>query len=103
VEATARIMTYLASQSARQCGPCVFGLAAIADATRRLASRSPRPDDLERIVRWSGQLTGRGACRHPDGAVALLQSALQVFADDFAAHERRRCLTVSTPVRQAVA
>jgi NADH:ubiquinone oxidoreductase subunit F (NADH-binding) len=103
VEATARIMTYLASQSARQCGPCVFGLAAIADATRRLASRSPQPDDLERIVRWSGQLTGRGACRHPDGAVALLQSALQVFADDFAAHERRRCLTVSATVWQAVA
>jgi NADH:ubiquinone oxidoreductase subunit F (NADH-binding) len=71
VEATARIMTYLASQSARQCGPCVFGLAAIADATRRLAARSPQTHDLERIVRWSGQLTGRGACRHPDGAILL--------------------------------
>jgi NADH:ubiquinone oxidoreductase subunit F (NADH-binding) len=103
VEATARIMTYLASQSARQCGPCVFGLAAIADATRRLAARSPQADDLERIVRWSGQLTGRGACRHPDGAVALLQSGLLVFADDFAAHQRRRCLTISAPARVAVA
>lgn len=103
VEATARIMTYLASQSARQCGPCVFGLAAIADATRRLAARSPQAGDLERIVRWTGQLTGRGACRHPDGAVALLQSALQVFADDFAGHQRRRCLTVAAPARVAVA
>jgi NADH:ubiquinone oxidoreductase subunit F (NADH-binding) len=103
VEATARIMTYLASQSARQCGPCVFGLAAIAGATQRLAARSPQADDLERITRWSGQLTGRGACRHPEGAVALLQSALRVFADDFAAHERRRCLTISAPARVAVA
>jgi len=103
VEASARIMTFLASQSARQCGPCVFGLAAIADATRRLAARSPQADALERIVRWSGQLTGRGACRHPDGAVALLQSALHVFADDFAAHQRRRCLTTSAPARVAVA
>jgi NADH:ubiquinone oxidoreductase subunit F (NADH-binding) len=103
VEATARIMTYLASQSARQCGPCVFGLAAIADAIRRLATRSPLVDDLERIARWSGQLTGRGACRHPDGAVALLQSGLQVFAEDFAAHQRRRCLTISAPARVAVA
>jgi NADH:ubiquinone oxidoreductase subunit F (NADH-binding) len=96
-------MTYLASQSARQCGPCVFGLAAIGDATRRLAAKSPHADDLERIVRWSGQLIGRGACRHPDGAVALLQSALQVFADDFAAHQRRRCQTMSEPARVAVA
>jgi len=103
VEASARVMTYLASESARQCGPCVFGLAAIADATRRLAAQSPQTDDLERIVRWSGQLTGRGACRHPDGAVALLQSALQVFADDFAAHQRRRCLTIAEPARVAVA
>jgi NADH:ubiquinone oxidoreductase subunit F (NADH-binding) len=103
VEATARLMTYLASQSARQCGPCVFGLAAIADATRRLAARSPQPGDLERILRWSGQLTGRGACHHPDGAAALLQSALQVFAGEFAAHQRRRCLTISEPARVAVA
>jgi NADH:ubiquinone oxidoreductase subunit F (NADH-binding) len=103
VEGTARIMSYLASQSARQCGPCVFGLAAIADATRRLAEKTPQAGDLERIVRWAGELTGRGACRHPDGAVALLRSALQVFADDFAGHQRRRCLTIAEPARVAVA
>src|SRR3989441_3451767 len=103
VEATARLMTYLASQSARQCGPCVFGLSAMAGATQRLASQSPQPGDLDRIVRWSGQLTGRGACRHPDGAATLLQSALDVFADDFAGHQRRRCLTISQPQRVAVA
>jgi NADH:ubiquinone oxidoreductase subunit F (NADH-binding) len=103
VEATARIMTYLASQSARQCGPCVFGLAAIAEAMRRLAARSPLAGDLERIARWSGEVTGRGGCRHPDGAVALLQSARQVFAEDFAGHQRRRCLTIPEPVRVAVA
>jgi NADH:ubiquinone oxidoreductase subunit F (NADH-binding) len=103
VEATARILTYLASQSARQCGPCVFGLTAIAEATRRLAARSPQAGDLERIVRWSGELAGRGACRHPDGAIALLHSALQVFADDFAGHQRRRCLTIAAPAGAAVA
>ena len=103
VEATARFMTYLASQSARQCGPCVFGLSAIAGATQRLAAQSPQPGDLDRIVRWSGQLNGRGACHHPDGAAALMHSALQVFADDFAGHQRRRCLTISEPARVAVA
>jgi len=103
VEATARIMAYLASQSARQCGPCLFGLGAIAAANRRLAGKTPQADDLERLIRWSGQLAGRGGCRHPDGAVGLLQSALTVFADDFAAHQRRRCLTIAEPARVAVA
>jgi len=103
VEATARLMTYLASQSARQCGPCVFGLSAMAGATQRLAAQSPQPGDFDRIVRWSGQLTGRGACHHPDGAATLLQRALEVFADDFAGHQRRRCLTTLQPQRVAVA
>ncbi|MEA2633758.1 MAG: hypothetical protein QOH92_525 [Chloroflexota bacterium] len=103
VEATARIVAYLASQSARQCGPCVFGLSAIAAATQRLATRSPHAGDLDRIVRWTGQLAGRGACHHPDGAVVLLRSAMQQFADDFTEHQRRRCLTVSSPRRVAVA
>ena len=103
VEATARVLAYLTSQSARQCGPCVFGLSAIAAATQRLATRSPQADDLDRIVRWGGQLVGRGACHHPDGAAGLLRSALDLFADDFAQHQRRRCVTVSRPERVAVA
>jgi NADH:ubiquinone oxidoreductase subunit F (NADH-binding) len=93
VSASARILDYMAGQSAAQCGPCVFGLREIADATARLAAGSAAGDDLPRISRWANQLTGRGACRHPDGAVGLLQSALRVFEDEFAEHQRvRRCL-----------
>ena len=92
VDAAARIMRYLASQSARQCGPCVFGLGATAAACERLARLVAQPDDLQRLVRWSGQLAGRGACKHPDGATGLLRSALDVFSHDFAAHQRRRCI-----------
>jgi NADH:ubiquinone oxidoreductase subunit F (NADH-binding) len=97
VRATARILDFMAGQSAAQCGPCVFGLRAIADATARLAGGSAAPDDLARLTRWSTQLTGRGACRHPDGAVGLLQSALRVFADEFEGHQRTR----SCPIRGA--
>jgi hypothetical protein len=32
-----------------------------------------------------------------------LRSALDVFADDFAEHQRRRCLTMAKPARAAVA
>ena len=88
IDATARIIDYMAGQSAAQCGPCVFGLRAIADATVRIAGGTAASDDLERLTRWSGQLAGRGACRHPDGAVGLMLSALRVFADDFVAHAR---------------
>jgi NADH:ubiquinone oxidoreductase subunit F (NADH-binding) len=92
VEYSARIMSYMAASSARQCGPCRFGLRAMADATARLAAGDPRPDDLDRLSRWSVQLAGRGACKHPDGASALLRSALGVFAADFAEHQRfHRC------------
>ena len=37
---------------------------------------------LARIERRAAQIEGRGACRHPDGVVRLVRSALTVFADD---------------------
>ena len=93
VRATAEIMAYMAGATAAQCGPCVFGLAAIAQATRRLADATASADELERIGRWAAQVEGRGACHHPDGAVGMLRSALRVFGDDFARHQARRpCL-----------
>jgi NADH:ubiquinone oxidoreductase subunit F (NADH-binding) len=87
VEETARIMRTLAAESAAQCGPCFFGLRALAAACGRLATvpGRPEPDDLARLWRWSAEVRGRGACRHPDGAAGLLQSALRVFAHEFAA------------------
>jgi NADH:ubiquinone oxidoreductase subunit F (NADH-binding) len=84
---TARILGYLAHESARQCGPCTFGLRAIAATTGRVAALSSTDGDFEHIQRWAGLLTGRGACRHPDGAAGLLASALRVFAGEFRRHE----------------
>lgn len=95
---TARAVRYLAAESAGQCGPCMFGLPAISadltalavgDAGRRLLTRLQ--DRLD-VVR------GRGACAHPDGAVALAASALAVFADDVARHvEGRPCAYATVP------
>lgn len=101
VEHTARIVGYLSEQSARQCGPCVFGLAAIAEGLGRMAVGQASPDELARLQVWSGQLIGRGACRHPDGAANLVRSALDVFADDFASHVRRRGCVSRRPVEVA--
>jgi NADH:ubiquinone oxidoreductase subunit F (NADH-binding) len=85
---SARIARYLAGQSAGQCGPCVFGLPAIADDMRLMASGQADPDLTVRLHRRLGQVDGRGACHHPDGAVGLVRSALDVFAADVAAHLR---------------
>ena len=81
----ARVVRYLAGESAGQCGPCVHGLAAIADAFADV--RRDRRGDLER---WTAMVTGRGACRHPDGAARFVRSALTVFAKEFAHHARHR-------------
>jgi NADH:ubiquinone oxidoreductase subunit F (NADH-binding) len=88
---SARVARYLADQSAGQCGPCVYGLAAIADALEQLA-RCERTDVRPRVARWLEQVKGRGACRHPDGAARFVASALEVFADEVEHHVRhRRC------------
>jgi NADH:ubiquinone oxidoreductase subunit F (NADH-binding) len=91
----ARILRYLASQSAEQCGPCMFGLPAIAGDLSQLAARRPEGDPLGRMQRRFGQISGRGACRHPDGAVRMAASALTTFGADAHAHARRRPCLVS--------
>jgi NADH:ubiquinone oxidoreductase subunit F (NADH-binding) len=88
---TARIARYLADESAGQCGPCVHGLAAIAGDLAELVRSSGQTDD-ELLRRRLTQVANRGACRHPDGAVALVASAMRVFADEFERHlHGRRC------------
>jgi NADH:ubiquinone oxidoreductase subunit F (NADH-binding) len=83
---TARILGFLASQGARQCGPCMFGLPAVAEDFAQLAQGRPAGDVLGRLHRRLGSIGGRGACRHPDGAVRMAASALTAFASDASAH-----------------
>jgi NADH:ubiquinone oxidoreductase subunit F (NADH-binding) len=88
VAETARIARYLADQSAGQCGPCAYGLPAIADDLARLARGHGDGNSVARLHRRLREVEGRGACRHPDGAVSQARSALAVFATDVAAHSR---------------
>jgi NADH:ubiquinone oxidoreductase subunit F (NADH-binding) len=83
---SARIAHYMAGQSAGQCGPCVYGLPAIADDMTRLARGHVDAGLMARLERRLREVHGRGACRHPDGAVNLVRSALSVFAADVATH-----------------
>jgi NADH:ubiquinone oxidoreductase subunit F (NADH-binding) len=104
VSATAHTIDYLAKESAGQCGPCVFGLRAIADATTKLAAGTAAAGTLHDIERWTGQIPGRGACRHPDGAVGMMASALDAFGDEFARHQATgRCSIDGSRVQAASA
>ncbi|MGZ4611123.1 MAG: NADH-ubiquinone oxidoreductase-F iron-sulfur binding region domain-containing protein [Actinomycetes bacterium] len=99
---TATIVGYLAGQSAGQCGPCVFGLPRLADTLGQLAHAPRRPvagrvgAEVERLA---AMVDGRGACRHPDGTVRLVRSAMSTFRDDVAAHLAGRCLHQAGAVR----
>jgi NADH:ubiquinone oxidoreductase subunit F (NADH-binding) len=83
---TARVIAWYAAESAGQCGPCLYGLADLAAGSGAVGSATTKPDELGRLRRWAEQIEGRGGCRHPDGAVRLLRSALRVFAADLNQH-----------------
>ncbi|HWC81532.1 MAG TPA: NADH-ubiquinone oxidoreductase-F iron-sulfur binding region domain-containing protein [Pseudonocardiaceae bacterium] len=86
---TARVLRYLAGESANQCGPCMFGLPAIAADFEELVT-GVGGHAMNRLRRRLPVIAGRGACAHPDGAVNLAVSALRTFGADVAAHQSGR-------------
>lgn len=89
-------LDYLADESAGQCGPCMFGLPAVAADWRTMITGGPPADEaVSRLRRRLGLLAGRGACHHPDGAARNARTALAVFADDVAVHRRQGCTAAS--------
>ena len=86
---TQRIVKWMANESARQCGPCAFGLPALAEDLAALTHGSRDPQGVfKRLVERCGVIEGRGACHHPDGVVRLVKSALDVFSADVERHMR---------------
>jgi NADH:ubiquinone oxidoreductase subunit F (NADH-binding) len=107
-----RATRWLAEQSSGQCGPCVNGLDAIAGALEEVLAGQPSAGVGKRIARWSTLAKGRGACRHPDGVVSFVASALEVFAEELADHARHgpcdacvgpHVLPLPTPIELAAA
>ena len=85
---TARVVRYLADENAGQCGPCVFGLPALADALSDLAYHGGRDAGVDRVAALLPLVERRGACRHPDGVAQLVRSALRAFPVEARRHER---------------
>jgi NADH:ubiquinone oxidoreductase subunit F (NADH-binding) len=84
---TARVVRYLAEESAGQCGPCLFGLPALADALASLAFSGGRERGIDDVAALIPLVERRGACRHPDGAAQLVRSLLTAFPADAQWHQ----------------
>ncbi|MFE3459910.1 ferredoxin [Nocardiopsis aegyptia] len=79
----ARVLRYLADESAGQCGPCLRGLPALTESFTALIGGEGAP---EAVLTAAGVGEGKGACAHPDGSAVFARSALAVFAEDLSTH-----------------
>ena len=78
----------------------------MAAAIEEAAAGAARGKARQRIAYFASLARGRGACGHPDGAVRMVVSALEVFAAEFADHAKhgvcdacRRPAELPLPVR----
>jgi|SRR5579859_5037566 len=79
-----RVTSWLAAQSVRQCGPCRFGLPALARDVD-LMRRGDR-GAVEVALRHARAVHGRGACAHPDGTARFVTSAIHLLQDEVQQH-----------------
>jgi NADH:ubiquinone oxidoreductase subunit F (NADH-binding) len=87
----ARVLDYLADQSAGQCGPCVFGLPALATSYKEVVRGRRHSRHRRQLTELPAMLERRGGCHHPDGSLRFLRSAQQVFAGHLDSHRRGTC------------
>jgi NADH:ubiquinone oxidoreductase subunit F (NADH-binding) len=90
-----RFLGYAAGESAGQCGPCMFGVPAVAKSWRELAAY-PTQSALDQLTGRADLLANRGACRFPDGVGRFTRSAVRVFTAHLAEHARGGCPTERT-------
>jgi NADH:ubiquinone oxidoreductase subunit F (NADH-binding) len=83
---TANAVAYLARQSAKQCGPCKFGLPVLAECMQRIAFSQPGADVLDAVQQVIHLVTDRGACHLPNSATGLVASTLTVFGAEVHGH-----------------
>lgn len=79
----ARVSAWLAAESAGQCGPCRFGLPALARDVAALAAGAPA---VASAFGHAAAVTGRGACAHPDGAARFVITGLHLLHDEADRH-----------------
>jgi len=91
VDAAADAVTYLAAESARQCGVCINATAGMAEVLGALRLGATTADDVARMEGWTQRVPGRGACALVDAAARMAASLLRQFPAEVADHLARPC------------
>ena len=84
-----RIVNWMTRESAGQCGPCVYGLPALATELHDFTTNKRSKTSLQRLESRLREIEGRGACRHPDGVVRLVRSVFSAFPEHVEGHTNR--------------
>lgn len=91
VDAAADAVTYLAAESARQCGVCINATAGMRDVLAKLRGGTAEPAAIETIARWAQRVRGRGACGLVDATAQTVASLLREFDGEVRDHLAGPC------------
>jgi NADH-quinone oxidoreductase subunit F len=93
VKAALRISKFYAEESCGQCTQCREGTEWIHRILTRLENGSGKRDELELLLDLCSNMKGRTICPLSDAAAMPIESYVQKFYDEFAAHIReQRCV-----------
>jgi NADH:ubiquinone oxidoreductase subunit F (NADH-binding) len=91
VAAAADVMDYFERESAKQCGACIRGTAAMRDTILALAAGDADEAKAGRLRGWSLSLRERGACALLDGAAGLAGTLFREFPEHVQDHLKGPC------------
>ena len=83
VRASWRLAHFYRHESCGKCTPCREGTGWLEKILGRMVHGEGRLEDLAMLESLFGRISGRTLCALADGAVAPVQSALELFRDDF--------------------
>ncbi|HZD18811.1 MAG TPA: NADH-ubiquinone oxidoreductase-F iron-sulfur binding region domain-containing protein, partial [Actinomycetota bacterium] len=91
VRVTETFSRFLSIESCGQCPACKHGTGEITDLLERIDRGEGSEVDLETILARALTVTDAQRCALPTGETLLVQSAIQQFWEEFAAHLGRAC------------